>query len=396
MHQLFRKLQGDRVIWMVVFFLAIVSLISVYSSISTLAYKAHGNSFKFLIKHLAMLGIGIGVMYVVHKARFKYFSPLSQAMLWVAVVMLLLTLLVGSEINGAKRWLEIPFINMTFQSSDFAKIVLIVYTARMLNVKRTVLHNFKEGVLPILWPIALVCGLILPADFSTAVLLGGVCFLLLFIGGVPYQHLLKVLGLIIAFGGLLILLGQAFPELLPRFETWGNRIAEFVNPDDNQSGNFQSDVAQFAIWDGGLLPTGSSSSRNFLPHPYSDMIYAFIIQAWGSIIGGIGLMLLYVIFLFRSLKIAIKCPKHFGGLMVIGLSFLLTAQALFNMAVAVHLFPVTGQPLPLVSMGGTSTIFTCLSIGIILSVSRSVYNKEEYEAELSSQSNRQKASYAST
>jgi len=400
MQQLLKKLQGDRVIWMVVIFLSLISLLSVYSSVSTAAYRDGSNSFAFMLKHLALLGMGMGVIFVVHKTQFKYFGPLSQIMFWLAVGMLIFTLLFGVELNGARRWLRIPFINMTFQTSDFAKVVLIVYTARMLNAKRTILHDFREGVLPVLWPIGLICGLILPADFSTAMMLGGVCVLMIFIGGVPLKHMAKIIAIAIGAIVVVYILGTAFPDGLRRMATWKNRINEFVGVTDSAEASFQSDLAQYAIYDGGFIPhgPGSGTSRNFLPHPYSDMIYAFIIQEYGSIIGGIGLILLYLIFMFRTIKTSLKCPKHFGGIMAMGLGFLLTIQALFNMAVSVHLMPVTGQPLPLVSMGGTSILFTCMAIGIILSVSRSVYQSEEWEAEDSSSSsvNKPREGYATT
>lgn len=380
MQELLKKLQGDRVIWMVVVFLSIISVLSVYSSISTLAYKADGNSFKFLVKHIAMLGLGFLVMYYIHKVPHKYFSRLSLVAIWVAGVMLLMTLLVGVEFNDAKRWLRVPFVGLTFQTSDFAKIVLIVYVARMLNVKRTMLHDFRNGVLPILYPIGIFCVLIMPADLSTALMLGFICLLLMFIGGVPARHLLKVVGFALAGVIIVFLLGKVAPELI-RTATWETRIVNFFSSGEQsgQFGNDQIDMAHFAMYDGGLLPQGpgEGSSRNFLPHPYSDMIYAFIIQEYGSIIGGVGLVMLYLILLFRSIKTALRCKKHFAGLMVIGLSLMLVIQALTNMAVAVGLFPTTGQPLPLVSMGGTSTMFTCLAIGMILSVSRLVYQPEE-------------------
>ena len=399
MQQLLKKLQGDRVIWMVVIFLSLISLLSVYSSVSTAAYRDGSNSFAFMLKHLAILVVGMGVIFIVHKTKFKYFGPLSQVMFWLAVGMLVFTFLFGVEINGAKRWLRIPFTNMTFQTSDFAKIILIVYTARMLNLKRTMLHDFREGVWPVLWPIVLVCALILPDDLSTAVMLGGVCLIMLFIGGVPLRHMAKIIGIALAGVALIYLLGKSAPDLLGRFNTWALRIENFFDPGTTADGNFQSDLGQFSIYKGGFIPQGpfsGSSGRNFLPHPYSDMIYAFIIQEYGSILGGLGLILLYLIFMYRTIKTSLKCPKHFGGIMAMGLGFLITIQALFNMAVSVHLIPVTGQPLPLVSMGGTSILFTCIAIGVILSVSRSVYQPDEWEEENESSpsENKPRESYA--
>jgi len=350
--------------------LSILSVLAVYSAISTLAYKANGNNMRFLFKHTFLIILGFGVMIGVSRVKFKYFNRLSQIMIWVAGALLLLTFFVGVEINNAVRWIRVPLLGLTFQTSDFAKIALIVYVARMLAIKRLVLHNFKDGVVPILIPIAAICALILPSDFSTAAMLGAICFIMLLIGGVPWKHLGKVVLIGLAGLGTIYVLGTASPESLERFGTWTERINSFIDP--NAKGNYQIDFAHVAIYDGGILPSGpgTSDSRNYLPHPYSDMIYAFVIEEYGSIIGGIGVILLYLILLFRSIKIASRCDRPFGSLMALGLSFMLVIQAMINMAVAVKLFPTTGQPLPLVSMGGTSVIFTCLAIGMVLSVSR--------------------------
>ena len=379
MKALLKHIEGDKVIWMVALLLSLVSILAVYSSIGSLAVKTDAGTFKYLIKHSVLLALGFGVMLAVHRIPFKYFSKLSTLLIWVAGFMLMFTLLFGADVNEAKRWIKIPFINLTFQTSDFAKIVLITYVARMLNQKRTELHDFKNGVRPILIPIVLYCLLILPADFSTAAMLGLICFVLIYLGGVPVRHLLKIMGIALVLLLAVYAVGKTAPELVPRFDTWSQRIENFFNPEEE--GNFQVNLAQYAIHDGGLLPAGPGSGNSlYLPHPYSDMIYAFIIQEYGSILGGIGILLLYLIFLFRSVQVSFKCPRHFGSMLALGLSVMLVLQALINMAVAVNLFPTTGQPLPLVSMGGTSTLFTCLSVGMILSVSRSVYNPESVES----------------
>ena len=377
-------LEGDKVIWMVTLILSLCSLLAVYSAISSLAYKTDGSSLRFLFKQGTMLALGWGVMLLVHKVNFRYFSRISQVLIWVAAGLLLLTLLFGADINEAKRWLRIPFIGLTLQTSDFAKVVLVTFVARELNNRRMQLHQFKNGVLPILVPIGLICMLILPADFSTAALLGIVCIGMLFIGGVPFRHMLKIAGLGVAALFMLYGLGKAAPDLLPRFGTWAGRIERFAgvgNASDGDALEYQIELAQVAINRGGILPQGpgTGTSRNFLPHPYSDMIYAFIIEEWGAIMGGLGLVLLYIILLYRTIRTATRCPRHFGGLLAMGLGFLLVLQAMINMAVAVRLFPTTGQPLPLVSYGGTSMVFTCLSIGMILAVSRSVAHPDQWE-----------------
>lgn len=383
MQALLKRIQGDKVIWMIVLLLSLLSLLAVYSAVSALSFREDINAAKYLAKHLAMFAIGFGVMFVVHRMRFKYFAKLAQIAFYAAVAILFFTLLLGPEVNEAKRWLKIPFIGLTFQTSDFAKIALITYVAKLLNTHRTQLHDFRKGVVPVLIPIVIICGLILPANFSTAAILAAVCFLMMFLGGVPMKHMLRIGGYALVGLALVFTLGKSAPNLFNRLGTWTSRIENFISPEENEDGNYQAKFAQVAIYKGGILPSGPGSSlaRNYLPHPYSDMIYAFIIEEYGALLGGLGLIMLYLIFLYRCIKTAIKCPRHFGGLLTLGLSFMLVTQALVNMAVAVRLFPMTGQPLPLVSMGGTSVVFTCLAIGMVISVSRSVHNKEEWEAE---------------
>jgi len=379
MKNLLNRLQGDRTIWMVTFFLSLISILAVYSAISTLAYKAHGNNLRFLIKHTLMIGAGFVLMYYIHRVRFKYFARLSQILIWIAAGLLLYALAFGHNLNDANRWIAIPFIGLTFQPSDFAKIVLVVYVARMIALKRDQLDDFKNGVLPILAPIALICGLILPANFSTAAMLASICFLMMFLGGVPFRHMSKLFMAGIGLVVCIIIVGETtgFPT---RYKTWKNRIMNAATGDDE--GNYQTDLAKYAIHEGGIIPKGpgTGSSRNFLPHPYSDMIYPFIIEEYGSILGGISLVLLYLILLFRTIKLSVNNPKMGAQLTALGLSFMLVIQAFINMAVAVSLFPTTGQPLPLVSMGGTSTLFTCLALGIILSICRSKDETEEEHA----------------
>jgi len=384
MHALISKLKGDKVIWMVSIFLALYSLLAVYSATSALSLRA-GGSLKFLLKHGIMLSAGIAVMYWVHQIKFKYFSKISQILIWVAAGLLLVTLIFGLNINGASRWIKIPIINQNFQTSDFAKIVLIIYLARVLTVKRTMLHSFKEGVLPALLPALGICLLIFPANFSTAALLFGVCLILMYVGGVQFKHIAAILGAALLGLILLFSLYKIDPDLVPqRASTWMSRIEMFITGDSSSetATDYQTEEALSAIYRGGMMPSwpGTAHARNSMPHAYSDMIYAFIIEEYGSVIGGLGILLLYIIFLYRSIRISLKCPRHFGGLMALGLSLLLVFQAFINMAVSVGLIPVTGQPLPLVSMGGTSILFTCFAIGVILSVSRSVYD-EDYELE---------------
>lgn len=375
------RLEGDKVIWMIALILSVVSLLSVYSAISSLAYKANGNFLYFFLKQGSFLLLGLAVMYVVHKIHYKYFARLANFILAAAIFTLILTLIFGADINEAKRWLKVPFTNLTLQTSDFAKVALVLWIAKELHFRKDRLDDFKGEVTPILIRIGLVCGLILPADFSTAALLGLVALSMLFIGGVPFKGLIKILGLIIISGISIYGVSKIAPDLVPRSRTWVNRVEQFVGFSHDEidvinssggSAEYQIDLAQVAINHGGIFPSGpgSGTSRNFLPHPYSDMIYAFIIEEWGALIGGFGLLLLYYILFYRTIQAARKCDRPLGSYLAMGLGLLITLQALINMGVSVRLLPTTGQPLPLVSFGGTSLLFTCLSIGLILSVSR--------------------------
>lgn len=375
MQKFLSHLKGDRVIWMVALFLCAISVLAVFSAVSSLVWKAEGGSSAgVLVKHIFMLGLGLACMYATHLLPLTVFSRIGQLMIWVVIPLLVFTLFFGSNINNADRWIRIPGIGVTFQTSDLAKLVLIIYVARQLTVKRQMLHDFKKGVLPIVLPIAAVCALVLPANFSTAALIGFVCFLMLVFGGVPWKHLFKLIGAGVGIIVLIVAVGELGPEkILPRYSTWKNRlVGKEVQAGAIDDSKYQIELAQYAIYEGGIIPKGpgSGTSRNFLPHPYSDMIYAFIIEEYGSILGGALVMLMYVIFLFRVIRISIRSPKYFGGLTALGLGLIISLQAFINMGVAVNLFPTTGQPLPMVSMGGTSIVFVAIMFGVILSISK--------------------------
>ena len=371
-------LRGDRVIWVVVFLLVLTSIVSVYSASATLAWRAGGDSLGVLFKHSAFLGMGMVAMWGVHRMKFAWFSRLSQLGIHISLGLLLMALLVGSEINDARRWVDIA--GFRFQPSDIAKVALVAYVARMLDRNRLILHDFRKGVQPILLYIVATCALILPADFSTAALLAAVCFLLMAVAGVSTRNLGITAGL--GAGGILAVagLGAIAPGLFPRFNTWVARATGFFGGEGG-SDTTQIDFALQAIHQGGLLPQGPASgvSRNAMPVAYADMIYAFIIEEWGLILGGFGLVLLYLILFSRAIRIGTRCPRPFGSLLAIGLGLMLTFQAMVNMGVAVQLLPMTGQPLPLVSMGGTSIVVTCIALGMILSVSRSLTDPEAAE-----------------
>ena len=369
-------LKGDLTIWVVLILLSLASLLFVYGSISPLAFRySGGNTLQYLFKQGFMLSIGMFMVYWVHNRNFKLFAKFAEVLYWVSVALLLFTLLKGTNINNANRWLTIPIINQNFQTSDLAKISLIIYVARYLSQHKDNLNKFNTGVLPVLLRVGLMCALILPANFSTAALVFAVCFIMLFVGRIPIMHLLGVVALGVVALGMMIGIASVKPDLLPRATTWKNRILNHQSGSEKE--NFQVIQAKYAIASGGVLPNGpgKGNSRNYLPHPYSDMIYAFIIEEYGSIVGGIGLVLAYLTLFSRSLRIAIRSNSHFGAYLVVGLSVSLMLQALINMMVAVNIIPVTGQPLPLLSMGGTSTVFTCIAFGMILCVGRATQNE---------------------
>jgi len=367
-----KYIKGDKVVWLVVLLLATLSVLAVYSSIVTLAYKyKDGDTLYYLFKHAIILIVGFGLMLMAHNLNYKYYSRISQIAIVISIPLLALTLMTGANINDASRWLVIPVINQTFQTSDLAKLALIMYLARILYKKQTDLNDFKSVFMYLMLPVLLVCGFIFPANFSTAAMLFTTSMIIMFIGRVPIKYILSLIGILLATLLLALTVASAKPDLLPRLGTWVSRIETFTQGGDSDS-NYQADQAKIAIATSGVIigkGPGGSTQRNFLPHPYSDFIYAIIIEEYG-LIGGFFVIVLYLILFYRGIKIAQRAEKTFGTFLAVGLSFSLVFQAMINMAVAVNLFPVTGQPLPLVSMGGTSIWFTCLAIGIILSVSR--------------------------
>ncbi|MEI6174701.1 MAG: FtsW/RodA/SpoVE family cell cycle protein [Bacteroidota bacterium] len=368
-----KNIKGDKVIWIVVIILCIFSLLAVYSSTGTLANKKqHGNTEYYLFKHFMILALGLGLMYITHLVKYTYYSRISQIGLFLTFPLLLVTLVSGTNLNEANRWLTVPIVNLTFQSSDVAKLFLIMYLARVLSKKQELVQDFRKGFLPVIIPVVLVTVLILPANFSTAAILFVTCMVLMFIGRISMKYMISLVGLGIIAIIMIFALSKSFPTLFPRGTTWVARIDHFINKKEAEpDATYQVDQAKIAIVQGGILgkSPGKSTQRNFLPHPYSDFIFAIIIEEYG-LVGGSFVLLLYLILFFRVIRIASRSQGNFGSLLSIGIGFSLVFQAFINMAVAVNLFPVTGQTLPLVSMGGTSIWFTCISIGIILSVSR--------------------------
>lgn len=357
-----RNLKGDPIIWGIVILLAIISILVVYSATGSLAYKkTGGNTEKYLIDHSMMVFMGLIVMWVAHKIPYKYYGLIGRFLLFVSVPLLLITYAFGSSVNEANRWLVIPGINKAFQPSDIAKLALIATLASLLAKRQKNIDDFKKAFLPMILVIGLVTMLIGFANMSTALLLFATCLLLMFIGRVPAKFILTVILVGGVFLSASVFLGQ-------RGGTFFSRIEKFASDDEIP---FQAEQSFIAISTGGLTGKGpgKSEQRNTLPHPYSDFIYAIIIEEYG-LVGGTTVLFLYLALLFRGMRIVANSTKPFGGLLSAGLSFALVLQAMVNMAVAVGLGPITGLPLPLLSMGGTSLIFTGFSVGIILSVSR--------------------------
>jgi cell division protein FtsW len=381
--KLFNYLKGDKVIWAIMLILSLLSVLVVYSAVVTLAHKfKQGNSEYYLVKHFVIIALGLGIAYVFHKIRYTVFSKVAQIGFVLSIPLLVYTLLKGVSAGEASRWIEIPGLGLTFQSSDIAKLMLLIYVARVLTIRAGELTDLRSVFRHLLLPIGLVCALILPANFSTAALLFLNCLFLMFAGGIPLRIIFKICGMCVLIAAMLFSWIFFSPETFPskRAYTWKARIENFIKGDTES--NYQSEQAKIAIATGGVIGKGpgNSTQRAFLPQASSDFIYAIIIEEYGLFIG-FSLLFLYMILLYRGVKIMRDNDKPFGGLVAIGLSFSLVFQALVNMAVAVNLFPVTGQPLPLISMGGTSIWFTMIALGVILSVSRSAEDKGEERLE---------------
>lgn len=357
----YRNLKGDPVIWFIVLILSLFSILVVYSATGSLAYKMmDGNTEYYLFKHGILVMVSLSAIWLAHKIDYRYYSKISKLVLWLCVPLLLFTWLFGNNINEASRSITIPIINQAFQPSDLAKLALIVTLASMLSRRQKSIDDFQKALIPMLFWIGLICGLIALADVSSAILLFLTCMLILFIGRVPVKYLAMLVVIGAMFGSVALILGQ-------RAGTALSRVENFVEGDTP----YQAKQAYVAIASGGLFGKGpgQSDQRNFLPHPYSDFIYAIIIEEYGMI-GGIVVLFLYLALLYRGMKAAEVNDRAYGGLLSAGLSFALVVQALFNMGVSVGLGPITGLTLPFISMGGTSQLFAGIALGIILSVSR--------------------------
>ena len=373
MNNIFENIQGDKTLWAVLILLAGFSFLPVYSAASNLAYvSASGNTFNFLFKHFIHLSLGFTFMYLMQKIPYHYFRGISILMIPVVIVLLLYTLLqpgVTDSLTNTNRWIKIPFVGFTFQPSTLAGVILMIYVSRYLAKIKDVEIRFSQTILPLWIPILLILLLILPANFSTTAIIFSMVILLCFVGGYPIKYLLGIIFSGVLVLSIFILTIKAYPGIFPnRVDTWKSRIENFVNK-ENTTENYQIEKAKIAIATGGVrgLGPGKSVQKNFLPQSSSDFIFAIIIEEYG-LIGGLFLLTVYVLFLLRIIIISNKADSVFGSLLVIGLGIPIVFQALVNIGVSVELFPITGQPLPLISSGGTSIWMTCIAIGIIQSV----------------------------
>ena len=376
--------RGDKVIWMIVVFLAVISMLVVYTSSDSLAYRSyHDNNTKVLMQHMIMLGLGLVALLVAANIKYRRYARIMPLLFWISIPLLLYTLLFGKSLNNASRVINLGIA--TFQTSDLAKVALIGMLARILTLYRDRLDNLKDLFLLVMLPILAIVGLIFRENFSTAAMIFTTCIVMMFLGKVKMKYIMGFIGTIAFVGTLAVLIllkvMQNNPEKMNRSMTWVNRIERFMGKEDedpakNEEKNFQITQSKIAIAGGGLFGKmpGKSTQRTILPHPYSDFIYAIIIEEYG-LVGGVFVLLLYLILLYRATLLMIRAPQSFGAMLAFGLAFSIVMQALVNMGVAVGLLPVTGQPMPLVSRGGTSLAFTGLSLGIIISVTREI-NKD--------------------
>ncbi len=362
--------KGDLAIWVITIFLLGFSLVSVYSFVPILVKMEGGSPFKYLFKHFIYIVLAVLAMYWVHKKDPALISKLSKIIYYFAIGLLIFTMFFGTKVNEAGRWVTIPFVGLTFQSSDYAKLALLIYLARMLQKKQNVLHDWKNGFLPVILPVIVICFLIVKDNFSTAAILFMICFVMFFLGRVPFGKLATLIfaGIL----GMVVIIGahKAFPDLkiLPRYETWVNRFNNKLqdNKDIDVAGNLQAKNAESAIYLGGLFGQGIGKGKvkEFIPEAYADFFYASYVEEFG-LVAAIVLVLLYVILLYRIMRIALRSNNLFESYLAMGIGILLLSQATVNMMVCTGIFPVTGQNMPFLAMGGSAMIMACVAIGIV-------------------------------
>ncbi|MBI2258889.1 MAG: FtsW/RodA/SpoVE family cell cycle protein [Flavobacteriia bacterium] len=372
-------LKGDAVIWIISLLLLTFSILSVYSFIPILVKVEGGSPFKYLIKHLVYVLLAFYAMFWVHRKNPIFIARFARIAYIIAIILLIFTFFFGTKVNDAGRWIKIPFVGLTFQSSDFAKLALILYLSKLLVKKQDKLNSWKEGFIPVLTPVVIICGLIIKDNFSTAVILFSIALIVMFVGKVPIGKLfLLFLSLILSFF-LLVLIQKGFPDLklLPRLETWENRLFRHQQEENNIE-NAQAVNAELAIYNGGFWGqgVGDGKLKEFIPEAYADFYYASFVEEFGAFFAVI-LVFLYLILLFRFIKIALKTESLFETYWIIGIGILLLSQATVNMMVCTRIFPVTGQNMPLLAMGGSALIMTSFSIGLVQSVVYSHDKKQE-------------------
>lgn len=392
MQDLLKYLKGDKVIWVITLIMLAFSLVSVYSFVDILVKTEGGTPFKYLFKHAIYIGLSFGAMYWVHLKDTKYFSQLSKFGFYLAIALLIFTLFFGTKVNDAGRWVRIPFVGLTFQSSDFAKLAMIIYVSRLLVKKKKLLDNWKEGFWPVVIPILVICGLIFKDNFSTAAILFGIGLTILFLGKVPIMKILSLIGGGIALLLFVVLIHKTAPDLnlLPRYETWENRILNRIDDDKNVIANAQSMNAKLAIYNGRITSNnfgivgqgiGAGQLKGYLPEAYADFYYASFVEEMGPFWSFV-LIMLYLIILFRIMRIGLAADNLFDTYVSIGIGILILSQASVNMLVCTGIFPVTGQNMPLLAMGGSAMITTCFALGIVQAIAYKQENKKGKSKEI--------------
>lgn len=378
------RFKGDKWIWFVIIILSLIGILAVYSATGTLAYsKQGGNTEWYFLRHTGFLLIGLGLLYLTHLIPFSYYSRISQIFLWISIGLLVLTLVIGSEINNATRVIPIPGLGITFQPSDMAKLFLVMYISRYLSKNQEEIDSPKVFWVTLGY-ILMVVGLIAPENLSTSLVVFLTAGLLMFIGRVNFKYMMYLslsgLGLISLLVVVLLNINTEGMEG-NRIPTWKKRIETFMGKDDGQ-GNYQQLQSKIAVATGGVFGKGpgNSTQRNYLPHPYSDFIYAIIVEEYG-LLGGLIVTGCFLILVYRCLKIVVESPRAFGALVAMGLGLSMSLQAFVNMGVAVGMLPVTGLTIPLVSMGGTSLFMNSIGFGIILGISKYIEEEKQQQAE---------------
>ncbi|MEP7196388.1 MAG: FtsW/RodA/SpoVE family cell cycle protein [Saprospiraceae bacterium] len=364
-----QEIRGAKFLWSLIAIFSALSILAVYSASVALTKYNMDSTLFVLFRHVPFVLTGLFIVWFIGNNDYIIFNRLAPFMLLFAIALLIFTLIGGVSINSARRWINIPILNITFQVSDFAKIALVTYLARSIAAKQEIIKDFKTAFVPILLPVLIVCGLIAPSNFSTAALLFVCSIIMLIVGRVKIKYIIILFLLGVLLFGLLVYIGQFIPDTV-RVSTWINRVSDFFNP---TAENYQADQAKIAIANGGVFGVGPGRSmlRNFIPYAYADFIFAIFCEEYG-ILGALLLILLYLALMMHCISIVTKSPKAFGAILTIGLGFSIVMQAFVNMAVSLGLVPVTGQTLPYISMGGTSLLFTSLAFGMIISVSKHI------------------------